>query len=494
MEASIGSSRGPVGSVFWQGSKGVAMTVRHVTDVPAITLSLLVLVAYPGVAEAQNGAAPHERSDEEAPVVKEAPVVVGEEEQQEGWKFVGTLNRAALYWNDGDQGLYVVDNAQDSSGFGFEGYFTLGNGWSIAPSISFDTIWASSDSVDQLDANGDGASLELSDAYVDIGHDDYGHVFVGVLDSASDGVDDINLADVDAVSDASVDDWNDNFFLRLAGLGLAVEDEDAERAELRWGDYLPGPFAGESGRFVAYRTPEFSGFEAAASIGRPQDLEWGQGAGVEFTERNGGVYTDLALLYGADIGETFRVEAGAGIWRDTTEEDDAEAETDDRGVSGSFAIRHNPTGINFAVNAGLLAHEGGCEEPGALSGECAGNERHVNLRAGVVRDVFEWGQTAFYGEAYRGWTEPNDSDEAVLRTLELAPRSAEELTESVATAWGFGVVQTIEPGPDRPFTTELYLGYRNYDLDLNLRGSGGAVASRDVHDMHMVLTGATISW
>src|SRR3712207_8854983 len=47
---------------------------------------------------------------------------------------------------------------------------------------------------------------------------------------------------------------------------------NVESDELRWGDYIPGLLAGESGRFVTYVSPEVMGFEASASVGQPQEI------------------------------------------------------------------------------------------------------------------------------------------------------------------------------------------------------------------------------
>ncbi len=102
-----------------------------------------------------------------------------------------------------------------------------------------------------------------------------------------------------------------------------------------------------------------------------------------------------------------------------TEEVDAIEDTEDTGFGGSFAARHNPTGLNFAVNYAIESFTDDCAEPGAVSGDCRGNDEFLYLKGGLVRDFVEWGPTAFYGERYWGWTSPNESDRDVLCTLGL---------------------------------------------------------------------------
>ncbi|MDP9137813.1 MAG: hypothetical protein M3N38_06510, partial [Pseudomonadota bacterium] len=193
--------------------------------------------------------------------------------------------------------------------------------------------------------------------------------------------------------------------------------------------------------------------------------------------------------YARDWGDQFRIEAGVGVWRDTTEEVAAKEDTEDTGLGASLAARHTPTGINFAVNYAVESFTDDCAEPGVVSGDCRGNDEFLYVKGGVVRDLVEWGPTAFYGEHYWGWKEQNESDPDALRTLELNPDEALELNNSTVTGWGAGVVQHI-----KSYNTEVYVGYRNYELDLDLIDDAGSVAAREFEDLHSIVAGATIHW
>jgi hypothetical protein len=60
--------------------------------------------------------------------------------------------------------------------------------------------------------------------------------------------------------------------------------------------------------------------------------------------------------------------------------------------------------------------------------------------------------------------------------------------------WGLGVVHTNKAASTRAYTTDLYLGYRHYGLDLNLIGASGSVPARKVNDLDVVMAGVRIRW
>jgi hypothetical protein len=275
-----------------------------------------------------------------------------------------------------------------------------------------------------------------------------------------------------------------------------VEGEDGERiprADLRWGDFVHVPLGGRTGRFVTYVTPKVMGFQAAASIGQPEDIEFFRGQ-KGFTDRVGGHVQDVALRY-LDRWDQFVVAGGVGLWRDTAEEKGADEPTNDLGWGGSLAVLHKPTGLNLAFNYGNEKHSKVCADPGEITGSCRGEDRFAYVKGGIIRDdLLSWGPTSFYGEYLRSWKAQHDSDESLLRTVELNLEEAAELKSSVASVWGVGVVQTIKPSRERNYITDLYLGYRHYSLDLDLLGAAGPVASRKPKDFDTVMAGVRFRW
>lgn len=48
--------------------------------------------------------------------------------------------------------------------------------------------------------------------------------------------------------------------------------------------------------------------------------------------------------------------------------------------------------------------------------------------------------------------------------------------------------------PRKDILTQLYLGYRHYELDVDLLGAGGSVPTRDFEDLDVVMAGITVHW
>ena len=478
--------------------QSVAVKRRFLVGAATPAVWVLVSIAGPVVVDAQE--APDvaaEAADQSNAAARE---VGGKEEEPEGWRLSGIINRVALGWNDGSQqAVYSVDNPQDSTGFTLEYNRSYDSGWEAGLGARLDTDFAGADTVDQLDSNGTGTVVELSSLFASAGRADIGQFVVGLQDSASDEIDNINLTGADAVADASFGNFADGFFLRAEGLtgdsGLASGLPDAFNAdggELRWGDLIDGKLAGASGLFVTYVTPQWNGLELAASVGQPAEIFLAEDNNAPgFTPRTHGLYWDAALRYDSTIGMNFEIIAGVGYWNDTTEEDGATESTQDQGVAGSLAVRHVPTGLNLAVNLATASHDGHCEEPGLISGRCTGPDTVFSVRGGIVRDYFDWGSTALYGEFAKNWKHQHDSDEALVATLfsgEEAPEQA-ELQGSEFTGWGLGVVQRIEAA-----NASVYAGFRHYSADFDLAGEDGRLPTRRFDDFTTVMIGITFFW
>jgi outer membrane immunogenic protein len=426
------------------------------------------------------------------------------DDQHKTWVLSGILNRALLVWDDGDQvAVNSVDNSQDSSAIELNGQFELSKGWSAELTAVLDTMWASSDSVDQIDWNGDNLVVELPYWFTEFSHERYGRLLVGLVDSASDEIDNINLAEADAVADASFDNFVSSFFLRAEDIserpGLATGAPaafNAEFGEHRWGDFIEAKFAGESGRFITYISPDMNGLELWAAVGQPQEIFLVHGDQTfVFNDRTGGVYADASLRYEKDVNQTFRIEGGVGLWSDTTEEQGATEPTEDLGYGGSLAIRHIASGLNASVNYANKSHTDNCEEPGPVSGECRGDDTFLYAKGGMVRDFIDWGPTALYGEYFKSWRNLNEGDEDLIVTLRDAPLPEEtdvvtgEVDSTEVTGWGFGVVQHVDA-----INTEMYLGFRHYSLDTELIDDPGPIESRQFEDMITVVAGLTLHW
>ena len=371
----------------------------------------------------------------------------------------GVIDRAMLLWDDGRKtGAYFVDNQQDGSFLGVEGNVEFGNKWTVGAAAGADLLFAPSDDVDQSHPWGLDNRIDLSDLYATIGQENFGTIVVGYADTATDGIDNINLAELDTAADADVTNWNADFLIRPVGKGTS---------DVRWGDFIDGTLAGDTRILVGYTSPKVKGFEASAAAG---DHYW-----------------DVALRYSGEWANTIEVESGIGYWQDTLA--DSAEPVADTGWGGSLAVKHIETGLNAAFNFGTASHTDNCFLPGAVSGLCRGDDTFYYVKGGIVRDFVDWGATAIYAEFYRETKKLNESDSGVLSALERDPGSAKELKRSLGTAWGVGVVQQVDD-----WNTELYLAYRRYNLNVDLLGATAPVAAEKFRDFGVVMAGAKISF
>jgi hypothetical protein len=365
----------------------------------------------------------------------------------------------------------------------------------LGVNVEFDTYYAGGDTVSQTDWNGNGLTVELPYLLAEIGNDTIGKLIMGLSDSASDEIDNINLAGSDAIADASFDNFANQFFLRAKGVkgtgGLATGDANSCCSEIRWGDVLDAKFSGESGTFATYVSPTWNGFELSTSAGQPGNFYLTNNGVEDISVRDGGVFADAALRYKHKWND-FRFAAGIGAWSDTTEEHKAKEKTEDLGFGLSFAVRHDPSGLNIAVDYARRTHTNDCAEPGEISGNCRGPDAFLYAKGGMVRDLITWGPTAVYGEFFKGWKEWNDSDPDLVAGLWTGPPEeipTLELKSSNSTGWGIGALQRISR-----INTEMYVGVRHYDVDFDLIGEDGSVPAREFEDFLTVVAGLTIHW
>jgi predicted porin len=418
-------------------------------------------------------------------------------------KLTGKVSRALLFWDDGrERNTYVVDNDFDSTDVHFEGEAKIGKGSKAGFEIDINVLSATSDKVDQLVDN-PGGVFDLSDAYFFIENERLGKVRVGLNDSATDKVDNLQLAEADVAADNGPQSWNESFFLR-AGTGELLTG-------VRWDDFFPSDIGG-SDNLVTYISPEIMGFEASVAWGK--DDFW-----------------DVALRYKGEWAKAIEVQAAIGYARDMTEGHSAavfdpvagrqigdKPIVEDSHWAAGLALKHKPTGLNIAVNYSREEHTDDCQkiasvpggqhavsDRGVVSGECRGPDEFVYVIGGIIRDLLpSLGRTAFYGEYFWGQRERNESDTAKLAALQLnVTQPAQELKESVVTVWGFGVVQKINDEPKKKGDSakpviELYLGYKHFELDVDLIANSLAgpisVPSKKIEDFDVIGAGITIKF
>ena len=150
---------------------------------------------------------------------------------------------------------------------------------------------------------------------------------------------------------------------------------------------------------------------------------------------------DAALRYGGDFGA---VKAAAAIAYADPNDDDL-----DNRVSGSVSALHD-SGFSFTAAAGRDSRD-------------SRDPEFWYVKLGYQRPFFSWGSTALAVDYYQG----QDID----------------IEGEDTTAYGLFAVQKLDD-----YGTELYLGLRNYELDVDREGIG------DVDDIFALLAGARVKF
>ena len=184
-------------------------------------------------------------------------------------------------------------------------------------------------------------------------------------------------------------------------------------------DTFDGPFDGARKQGIYYRTPTLAGF--ILSAGYSHDAEDGDVDSTDFWE--------VALRY---AGEFNGVRIAAGIGYRHEDVFDAGGDYENQIWLGSASVMHTPTGL--FVSGGYADRD---------SDDVANRRDGYWVMAGLEKNWFGPGATTVFGE----YGVHNFDNNAVA----LA---------SDGTYFGLGVTQKIDAA-----ATDLYLNYRNYELD-----------------------------
>ena len=404
----------------------------------------------------------------------------------------GEIANALLFWDDGEESdVYVVGNENSGSTLVIEGEAELeghGEGWAVGFVLEITILLAPSDEVSQLDHIARQpefpGGLEVGELLYWIRNKRLGTVAIGVTSARgkTDGANESDLSETDVASFVNVADVGGGFLLRRAG----VSGRDG-LIDVKWGDLIDG-LDEPDGNIIAYNTPEIAGFSFYGWWGTDR-LEclshcflWN--IGVTFTR---------------EFGELFEV--SAGLATNKNKGDDfigAEIdEIDNATTVGSISVLHKPSGLNLSFATGRQNFLTAVElNNGAI--RTPDNPSFYYVKAGLRREFHKLGTTAFYADygKYRDFL-GLDTDQEVVGGLGGIDEE-EVCTDSLAclvsgsnvTTWGFGVVQNIETDE-----VQLYLGYRHYEVDIDLTDvNGQGVSTVPLHDFHAVLAGMKIEF
>ncbi len=277
----------------------------------------------------------------------EAPRVVSTGDERIKVSLSGMLNRAANTIEDGrSTRLYFVDSDADPSKFRFDASARITDDITMAGRLEYSFSQNNSSEVSQLNENA-GTFTDARWVDVSFGSKRFGTLRLGQGSTAADDSSGQDLSRTQAVQNASIADIM---------AGMLFRDNREDLTDIRVTDVFKD-FDGLSRQNrIRYDTPIFSGFQLRAAA--VSDQRW-----------------DTALFWSGQT-DDFKFLAAGGI----TEPNESDV---DLQYNGSFSMRHEPTGLNLMLMAGMQ------------EGDNGGDPSNLWIKGGYLGKFFEIGDTAF---------------------------------------------------------------------------------------------------
>ena len=391
----------------------------------------------------------------------------------------GHVNEAIIFWDDGkEQNAYVVSNENSRTRFRFVGDAKISADWSAGYLLEISAGYAISATRNQLAANSGGNTNTLAIRHSAwwLDNKQLGRVWVGATSSATDGITEINLANV-VTSNNDSSNWNGGFLLRNKNGTLATG--------LTWSSIRSHSFnTGEGGRnnVVKYVSPTFAGFTFSAAAG--EDDMWD--TALRYAGEFNGIRIAAGVGYKQNYGITGSTNGncnntnGAGVINAT------ESSVDCNTIGLSASVMHVPTGIYAMGSWGRLEDK----NRQTFVTTAKDNDQHWFVQAGIEQNWFAIGKTTVYGQYLEAENGMSLATGARVSSTPLTGGGGLFISDARVTEWGFGVNQQISAA-----AMDIYLAYQHTDAEVRASATGGqagAVKLPGVKEWDAIMAGAII--
>lgn len=379
----------------------------------------------------------------------------------------GHVHEGVMFWDDGlESNAYIVNVQNDQSNFSFSGDAAISSDVTAGFIILIRLQNSLSGEVSQDDDDTDLDPLLLWEANWYLESKRLGKGTVGLAPRVSDGAPEQDLSETGLAAYSGVQDIGGGMALRRSSDGTLID--------VGWGD-IYSHFNGDTANIVRYDTPSFAGFTVSVSWG--EDDIW-----------------DVGANYEGQVG-SFEM-AGAIAYTESTDENGAfgdPGEPDYNIVVGSFAIRHQPSGLNALIAAGQQSFDNPVVDADGIVRN-VDDPRYIYAKLGWIANFFTLGHTAFYGEygLFENFVSAGDygGPGGLVAELDASGGNAVRITGNEADVWGLGVVQRIEAAD-----MDIYIGYRHHTAEFDLvDAAGNSVAAVGIDDFDTVIVGSNINF
>lgn len=324
----------------------------------------------------------------------------------------GHINQAYLYADNGDQSQsFIVDNDNSGSRLGITGEADTGD-WTAGARLEVGFEVNTTDEIDFGDREivgdeaGEADFLDLRHGEAYFQNPNYGEVYIGFGDTATEDVSETDLSGTTLVMESDVDDTAGGLDFEN---GIEVDD-------------VFNNLDGFRDSRLAYFSPRIYGFQLGVA-GRQEDAD---------------ILPDVSANYKNSFGN-WDLEAAVGWRNDQNGEDEGESQT----FIGSASVL-SPWGFNLTFAGGVEALDEG-DDPRDQ------DPNFIYVKGGYRNTWFDFGETRFAVDYFMG---ENNTDEF----LQANGDNEQVDTSSI----GFGVVQVVSP-----LSAELYAHLRIYQLDID---------------------------
>ncbi len=393
----------------------------------------------------------------------------------------GQVNEAIIFWDDGfEKNAYIVSNNNSRSRFRFVGDAKINNDWSAGYLLEIGVRYAGSGSRSQSwtgAGNDPTRPLDIRHSAWWMENKQLGRVWVGKTSSATDGITEINLANI--VTVGSGDAWIGSYNLRNA---------NGTRSTQSWNNVTPS-FAGawnidgDRNTVVRYVSPTFMGFTASSA--------WGEDDFWDTALRYAGEFNGVRVAAGIGYKQQFGNPGKSGSDGDACADIGAanESGVDCNVWSGSASAMHVPTGLFVA---GSYAQYNDKNRKALFGSNVKDKDTYWQLMGGIERNWFGIGKTTLYGEYANhevgaGITGTGGVNIGFGGMVANGANVA--LVDSDVTLWGLGINQEISAA-----AMDMYVSYRHFDMDARFSANGlnTATSQKSTNDFQAVMMGAII--
>jgi predicted porin len=387
----------------------------------------------------------------------------------------GQVNQAVIFWDDGtEKNQYVVDNNSARTRFGFRGDAKITSDISAGYLLEIGVRYANSGNRNQTaaGAGGNTNSLDIRHSAWYLDSKSLGRVWVGKTSMASDGITEINLANVNS-GGMAYDPWN---------AGFNVRQKNGVNTGLTWnqtgntGMGSNGIGEGDRNNIVRYVSPTFAGFIASAA--------WGEDDKVDAALRYAGEFSGIRIAAGIGYQKLTDVNNGDGNGGCRNIGGNAAVSNvncEALGMSGS--VMHTATGL-FLTGAYGKHKDKQVSGTSFLGVAAKDTTSGYWVQGGIEQKWTSLGKTTVFAEYSKHDVGTQVTAGDTLRTY----NGGSTVMGSEVKFIGFGINQAIDAA-----AADFYIHYRQFAAGYNLVGTPAQIAAAGAPaNFQAVMTGMVI--